>query len=100
MDFAQIWAGLEKAALKSVNLFTIFALTLPSPGRVEEEINKCSRHLTPKIPPLLMITGRLAWRLADATVREGGGVLLEDISVLLPPQSTMWGVRWSWKMFS
>ena len=45
--------GLETAALKSVSLLTFFALTLPSPGRVEEEmINKISPHLTPKIPPL------------------------------------------------
>ena len=42
--------GLETAALKSVSLLTFFALTLPSPGRVEEEINKTSPNLTPKIP--------------------------------------------------
>ena len=49
--------GLETAVLKSVSLLTFFALTLPSPGRVEDEINKCSRHLTPKIPPLVIIQG-------------------------------------------
>ena len=41
------------AALKSVSLLALFALTLPSPGRVEEEINKIPTHLTPKIPPLV-----------------------------------------------
>ena len=41
------------AVSKSVSLLTFFALTLPSLGRVEEEvINKISPHLTPKIPPL------------------------------------------------
>ena len=44
--------GLETAAFKNVNLLKFFALTLPSPGIVEEEINKISPHLTPKIPPL------------------------------------------------
>ena len=29
-------------------------LTFPSPGRVEDEINKFSLTLTPKIPSLLM----------------------------------------------
>ena len=42
------------AALKSVSLLTFFALTLPNLGRVEEEINETSPHLTPKIPPLFM----------------------------------------------
>ena len=44
--------GLETAVLKSISLLTFFALTLPSPGRVEEEINNISTHPTPKIPPL------------------------------------------------
>ena len=47
--------GLEKAVLKSVSLLTCFALTLPSPGRMEQGINKISSHLTPKIPPLLLM---------------------------------------------
>ena len=46
--------GLETAVLKSVNVFTFFALTLPSPCRVVEEINKISPHFTPKIPPLII----------------------------------------------
>ena len=40
-------SGLETAVFKSVSLLTFFVLTLPSPGRVEEEINKNSPHLTP-----------------------------------------------------
>ena len=31
----------------------VVPLTLPSPGRVEDEIDKFSRTLTPKIPTLL-----------------------------------------------
>ena len=46
-------AGLETAAFKSVSLLAFLALSLPSPGRAEEEINKISPHLTPKIPPLV-----------------------------------------------
>ena len=59
--FAQ-WTGLETATLRSVSLLTFFALTLPSPGRVEEEINKISPHLTPKIPPLTMKNKSPAWK--------------------------------------
>ena len=33
----------------------VFLLTLPRPGRVEQEINKSSRHQTPKIPPLVLM---------------------------------------------
>ena len=59
--FAQ-WTGLETATLRSVSLLTFFALTLPSPGRVEEEINKISPHLTPKIQPLTMKNKSPAWK--------------------------------------
>ena len=61
--------GLEKAELESVNLFTIFALTLPSPGRVEEEINKISPHLTPKISPLgIRVNGKFRMTLFSCPV--------------------------------
>ena len=53
-QFLTLSAGLETAVLKSVSLLTFFALTLPSLGRVEEEINKISPHLTPKVAPLLI----------------------------------------------
>ena len=38
-----------------VREFTVVVpLTLPSPGRVEDEINQFSRTLTPKIPTLFI----------------------------------------------
>ena len=37
----------------------VVPLTLPSPGRVENEINKFSPTLTPKIPTQVMVLGRV-----------------------------------------
>ena len=51
---ADCWASFERPAMAKTK-----AIQSQSPGRVDEEINKISPHLKPKMPPLLKTEDRL-----------------------------------------
>ena len=68
--------------LKSVCLSTFFELTVPSPGRVEEEINKISPHITPKIPPLAIT------KIRDE--KKEIGVIVKNCELARKPSGNLW----------
>ena len=60
----------------------VVPLTLPSPGRVEDEINKFSRTLTPKIPTLFIIKSAdiTLIELCSSRVMMSFSVIAEEVS--------------------